>query len=300
MGNIVNSDFLAATYTAFKALYTKVFNEYIPEHERLCLQVPSDTKEGTYELPGSPPKMKQWKDERQPGGLVTANFSILNYNWEATLEVDRNDLEDDRLGLIRPQIEGLAISARRHPGKLIYELIRDGDSTKCWDNQYFFDTDHVFGASGTQSNKLTGTGTTISQLEADWSTVYEYFRTLKDDQGEPLGLAPDLVMCHPSLEKSFKKLFNALIISNTTNILVNDADCICNPYLTDKNDWYAFVTKSPLKPFVHQVRQQPEFVDLAKPDSPEAFMRRKFLYGVAARYNAGYGLWQLAAKVTNT
>jgi len=44
-----------------------------------------------------------------------------------------------------------------------------------------------------------------------------------------------------------------------------------------------------------QERTAVEFSALDDPsESSEAFMRDRLFYGVRARYNAGYGLWQLA------
>jgi phage major head subunit gpT-like protein len=52
--------------------------------------------------------------------------------------------------------------------------------------------------------------------------------------------------------------------------------------------------RRPIKPIILQIRKQPQFVAMDKPDDEQAFMRKKFRYGVDDRKNVGFGLWQLA------
>ncbi len=52
-------------------------------------------------------------------------------------------------------------------------------------------------------------------------------------------------------------------------------------------------TKGVVKPVILQSRTPIEFAAL-EADSESGFMRDEYVYGVRARYNAGYGLWQMA------
>lgn len=82
---------------------------------------------------------------------------------------------------------------------------------------------------------------------------------------------------------------------NALNPLRGRLEVIVSPYLTDANNWFIVSTKSALKPFILQERTAVEFEALdAQSGSESAFMRDRFYYGVRSRYNAGYGLWQLA------
>ena len=58
--------------------------------------------------------------------------------------------------------------------------------------------------------------------------------------------------------------------------------------------WYLFDVSRAVKPVIFQKRKDYQFVPLTQPDSPDVFKRNEFIYGVDARVNAGYGLWQLA------
>lgn len=49
-----------------------------------------------------------------------------------------------------------------------------------------------------------------------------------------------------------------------------------------------------VKPMIHQVRKPYTFVSMDKEDDENVFNRKEFIYGVDARSNVGFGLWQLA------
>lgn len=57
--------------------------------------------------------------------------------------------------------------------------------------------------------------------------------------------------------------------------------------------WYLFDTTRVVKPFIFQKRKDYNFVPLNQDNAPNVFMRNEFVYGVDARVNVGYGLWQL-------
>lgn len=57
--------------------------------------------------------------------------------------------------------------------------------------------------------------------------------------------------------------------------------------------WYLVDTTRPVKPLIFQKRQDYTFVSKDKIDDDNVFENKEFVYGVDARANAGYGLWQL-------
>ena len=59
--------------------------------------------------------------------------------------------------------------------------------------------------------------------------------------------------------------------------------------------WYLMdLSRSFMKPLVMQKRQDLEFVALMNPDDPNVFYKKEFDFGVDARYNVGFGFYQLA------
>lgn len=58
--------------------------------------------------------------------------------------------------------------------------------------------------------------------------------------------------------------------------------------------WYLIDSSRALKPMIWQVRSNYEFQRVTQDTDTQVFMTDDHLYGVRARVNAGFGLWQLA------
>ncbi len=62
--------------------------------------------------------------------------------------------------------------------------------------------------------------------------------------------------------------------------------------------WYLLDTSRPVKPFIFQERLKAEFQALTRPEDPDVFWKDQYAYGVRARHNVGFGLWQMAQMST--
>jgi phage major head subunit gpT-like protein len=62
----------------------------------------------------------------------------------------------------------------------------------------------------------------------------------------------------------------------------------------DGPTWYLLDTSRQVRPLVWQVRQDYEFERPSNTYGEHIFTKNEYLFGVRARVNAGYGLWQLA------
>lgn len=60
--------------------------------------------------------------------------------------------------------------------------------------------------------------------------------------------------------------------------------------------WYLFDTSRALKPLIWQLRVPPRLTRLDREEDENVFFRDEYVYGVRARGNAGFGLWQLAYR----
>lgn len=58
--------------------------------------------------------------------------------------------------------------------------------------------------------------------------------------------------------------------------------------------WYLLDTSRALKPVLFQEREKPQLQRQDQDTSAPVFSRDEFLYGMRARHNVGFGLWQLA------
>ncbi len=277
-------------------------------YQDLATRIVSTTDTENYRWLGTVPLMREWGTGRLARGLRSESYSVSNLKYEATLEIDRDEVSDDQTGQIRPRIGELAMRAATHKDYLIADLLANGATTgyNSYDGVTFFNDSHSSGASGSQSNCLS-----VNIAVADTPTVDEYkssvkqaiARTLtfKDDQGAPMVLQVSGLACvvPPTMYFTALEAINATLVASTSNVLQGVARVISLPWLTDATKWYLLKTDGVVRPFIFQDREPVEFGSLAD-SSDEAFRREKFLYGVRARYCMAYGYWQHAVQVQFT
>lgn len=262
--------------------------------------VSTSNKEG-YGWLGQSPSLTEWTDERKLKALGEFEYEIPNKDYEATLSVDRNAIDDDQLGNVKVRIDDLARKARIHPRKLFIEALEAGDTEICYDGQPFFSASHEEGESGVQSNLQTGTGTTLALLKADIDKAEAELLSFKDDTGEPWneGEVKIGIVCHPKLKRMFEELNTLGQINNSDNGMKGRISQITySSRLSDENDYYLADISEGMKPVIMQKRQDPVFRAL-EGESDGGFMRKQYLYGIDYRVGFGYGLWQKMIKITN-
>ena len=139
---IVNSATLNAIRTGFRKNFEdgKVKGE--PMYAAVATVVPSTTKSNTYGWLGQWPGFREWIGDRVLKSIKEHSYEITNKDYESTVAVDRNDIEDDTLGVYAPMMNELGYAASVFPDELVFPLLKAGFTTTCYDGQYYFDTDH--------------------------------------------------------------------------------------------------------------------------------------------------------------
>jgi len=279
-----------------KGLLTNFFEGYnsVETHwQEVATKVPSTARSENYAWIGSIPRLRKMRGERIPKKLLEHTYTLTNEEYEASIEVKHADIKDDQTGQYGLQAKSIGESAKVFPDELIFETLLPGGFTSlCYDGQYFFDTDHPIGETGsTQSNKIT------SALDAtSFQTARTMLRKMKDDFGRPtMNRNMDLLIVVPAdLEATAETIFEALVNSNgATNTLKGKARILVADWLAGTNNWYLLNVAGIIKPFVLQEREFIPFEALEE-GSESNFMRKKNYYGTYWRGNAGYGLYQKA------
>lgn len=209
----------------FKGFNTSfnTFHEATESHwQKVAMDLKSTGSEEVYGWLQAMPQMREWLGERVVNGLSTSDYVIKNRKFVATIRVPREHIEDDKLGVYAPQLRMMAYNAASHPDELVFELLRNGFTQSCNDNQFFFDTDHPV---------------------VDRDGVVQGVSNMQAGSGVP---------------------------------------------------WFLLDTSRPIKPLVFQERIPYTPQQMAEDTDSHVFMRDEYLYGMRARVNAGFGLWQLA------
>jgi phage major head subunit gpT-like protein len=253
--------------------------------------------------------MREWGTGRLAKGLRTESYSVENLKYEATIEVDRDELADDQTGQIRIRIGELAQRAAVHKDYLLAQLLINGGAAgyHSYDGTTFFSHNHVSGASGAQDNDLVfdvssgDNRPTTQEFRDALRQAIGQILTFKDDQGEPAAIGTGGLMClvPPTMLYTAMEAVNATVINLSSNVLQGAASVVAMPWLTSPSVCYLVKTDGVLRPFIFQDREPIEFGALTE-SSEEGFKREKLLFGVRARYRMTYGYWQYAVRTVFT
>lgn len=303
---IVSTDVLQAILTNFRAIYEQTFAAAMQQtfYPRFAMEVPSTSLIESYNWFGSVPEPREWTDERQAGGLYPYNQSVKNLHYEDTVDVDRDYIEDDRLGMVRPRVQQLGMAYPIFVEKNLVQALVNGavSGNNSYDGVTFYNASHVIGKAAAQTNLYAYTGATLATVQADFAGAKAQMRNFQDDQARQMSLSPDFVLCAPAQEQVFTQMLNASFIpagsiaAPMANTFVGQADLGVSPYVTAAT-WHLLCTRMPIKPLIFQVRKQPEFVSLDRIDDYAAFHFKKYFYGIDFRCAFAYGEWFTAIKV---
>lgn len=278
-------------------------------YQRIASIEPSNGADENYGMLGSMPVVREYVGERVIHQLRASEYVLKNKEWEVSLGIKKTDISDDRLSLYDSPLRMLAQRAVRHQDKLAFEALQNGESTACFDGQFFFDTDHSWGDSGAQSNDLTKTVSSTSAVtEAEFLDSYEAARSqmfsITDDRGEPIhddvitGIdsgASFIALVPRQLEVVAKKAFNKnLTGGGDSNVVLDRPEVVMSTYLTSSVKWYLIRTDVPLLPLVFQAREP---LDIGS-EGEDSMKAKTIDYMTYARYNVGYGAWWNAMLTT--
>lgn len=276
----------------------------------VAMRMSSDQDAETYAWLGSSPTMREFIEGRSPQELSENSFVVTNKDYESSLELRSKDMRRDKLGMIEVRVGQLGDRAMDHPAKLLSTLILNGESSACYDGQYFFDTDHLEDKSGTQSNDIGASASSATDPTADEMSdaimkAIQQMYTFKDDQGEPMNQEASsfTVMVPPPFMKAAMKAVTALLgtagVSATIPALKEyfDIKVVVNPRLTWTTKFVVFRTDSQAKPFLIQEENVPDVIALGEGSEYEQ-LNKKQLFGVDWTGNVAYAYWQHAVLVT--
>jgi phage major head subunit gpT-like protein len=300
--------------------------------DQVSMLFTSDQESETYNWLGMSPRMREWIGGRQAEGFRENTLTIRNKLYEATLKVLVDDLRRDKTGQLLVRIREMADATQDHWAKLLSTLLTNGESTTCYDGEFFFDTDHSEGSSGTQSNDLAVTLSGLpvvpgpdkgdshepSPDQMMYAILYGIRQMFgfKDDKGEPMNanarrfvcMVPTLLwpaaiaaVALPNLSQGVSNVIPALSSSQGISIdVVHNArlDSVWGLTGSPEQGQFAIIrADGNVKPFIRQSEQDVMMAVIGE-GSEHAILNREHLYTVDALRNVGYGLWQHATLVT--
>ena len=293
---LVNAQNLTAVFINLKTIFNKAFEAAPSQWQETTMLVPSGSSQNDYAWLSRFPRMRKWLGDKVIKSLAAFKYTIVNDDWETTVEVDRNDIEDDQIGIYAPMAQGAGFSSKQLPDEIDADLKNGAFAGTCYDGQYFYDTDHpVAGASVSNKGTAALSAATTAAAAASYGAARTAIMSITDDEGRPLALIPDVLEVPPALEATARLICESdKLTDQSPNPYKGTARVLVNPRLTSATAWFLHVTNRPLKPFVFQQRKAPVFVSQTDMNADNVFMRKNYRFGAEARCAGGYGLWQMS------
>jgi len=158
-------------FTGLKTSFNEGFKGVETDWSKLAFTVPSQTSGEDYAWMGDIPDLREWIGSRVIKRVSESTYQIRNKDWEGTLGVPRNKIDDDSHGVYGPLASGLGKRAAQHPGKLVTGLVASGFDTICYDGQSYFDEEHPV------IDPETGEAYSVSNMQAGDNDPWFLFDT---------------------------------------------------------------------------------------------------------------------------
>ena len=160
---IISQASLDALRVGFNTAFKTGLGMAPPMKDLVAMTIKSTTASNAYGWLNQLPGMREWIGARVIQNLSESSYTIVNKGFEETVGVDKYDILDDNLGQYAMLMQRLGEAAGALPEQLVWDLLKNGFATNCFDGQFFFDTDHPIkdkdGNDTTYANTDNGAGT---------------------------------------------------------------------------------------------------------------------------------------------
>ena len=279
----------------FQGFNTNFLNglEKVPASwQKFCSVIPSGTASNVYPFLEQFGGMREWIGERVTKDIASRKMEVLNRDFEETVAVPGNDIEDDQYGIYSTLIAQMGCHAARLWHDLAVEALV---SNPLWaDDLNFFSSERLYGEN-TICN-LSSDTLSASTYAAARMTMMNY----KGHTNRNLGIIPNLLIVGPKNEETaFGILKDRLHVQAVNEGSVSGIAATDNPWngsaellvLAElsgeyEDNWYLAATDGVLKPVFVQQRKMPSLVRLDSEVDENVFRRKEYIYGTDARGEA--------------
>lgn len=278
-------------------------------YDKISTEIPVNARTGIYGWIAQQVKARKWIGPRIAQNLAERAYSLVNEEYELTIELNRLDVKYDNLGMFAGQaLPQLAFAMKKHPDVLLNAFIQ-ANTALTYDGLSLFNAAHLtFNGAGTYSNDFTTAPLTSDNFNAAWAAMTAY----TGEDGLPLGVVPNLLVCGPLLKKTALSILNTTLIASNVpgvtvgsttpvagvdNVLKGWADVLVIDELPG-SVWYLLDVSKPIKPFIRQVGEQPIFQSRDDLNDPKVFDQNVFTYGSSVSDAVGASLPFLISRNT--
>jgi len=266
----------------------------------IVTEIPSNTKTTIHGFIEAAIKLRKWDGPRVSQNLKAKYHEIPNVSYEGTLELDRDDIEDDNLGLFQSAIvPQFGVAVAKHLDRRLAKLMQD-NTELAFDGLPLFDNTHLCGANA--YDNLAASPFSADNLDLAYQAMTGYV----DEKGDSLEVRPNLLFHAPQLKRKVMQVLSAGTIAQAVtnvagaeNVAAATPENVMQGWMTPvevpewgntPKMWVLADTTKGIAPFVRQMRRAYEFNSLTSPQDPNVFFQKKFYYGTDGREGLGITL----------
>ncbi len=280
-----NMDFL---FKSFNMNFASGIERVPDSWQKFCGTIQSGTAANVYPFLEQFGGMREWIGERQLKNVSTRKIEVVNRDFEDTVIIPRNDIEDDQYGIYSTLIAQMGYNAGKIWQDLAVEALMSNPS---WiDDTAFFSSGRVYGDSPIANNS-----TAVLSAES-YAAARRSMMEYRGHNGRNLGIVPDLLIVGPKNEAAAFAILKDRLqlrelsagVGATDNPWNGSAELLVLPELSgDAEDlWFLAAANGILKPLFVQQRKQPSLVCLDGENDENVFCRKEYVYGADARGEA--------------
>jgi len=278
-------------FRAYNAAFTKAqleasgrVGERDVTFEELAYAIKSNARLDQHAWMMQLPGMREWIGDRLVNEMEFDAINVVNKDFESTVTVKINDIEDDQYGLYTPMIRAMGAAAAKLWMELcIQALVKNGN----WaDGKPFFAANRKLSTG--QTSVITN-GTKAAFSESAVKDAIVKMRTFMLSANRPAQVSPLYILVGPALEDAAAALFEREFTTDGTGTVSNTSKGRLKVRVSDllagehENKWFVLGEKNGLKAVSVQQRKLPALVAKDKPGDNNVFWQNKAVYGTHAR-----------------
>jgi phage major head subunit gpT-like protein len=129
-----------ALFVTYKGVFQGAMAAFVGRWDKIATKVTSTSSVNVYGWLGQSASFRNWVGPRTINAIATFGYTIPNVTKEVTVEIKREDVEDDNVGIYMPLVTDLGQEAVRDIDELVYGALKVNGL--CFDGKTYFAADH--------------------------------------------------------------------------------------------------------------------------------------------------------------
>lgn len=201
----------------------------------------------------------EWNGARQFKDIASQQFEVKNKDYEMSIKMPKNQLEDDQIGMYVDIVPQMVQGWFKKQQALIMDVLIN--------NPVAYDGTALFSDARTYGSNTIDNSVTTALDATTFNNAYVAMQSYKDHAGEPLAVMPDTLLVGPKLAKIASDLIGNLYIGDgeTSATQIQNyynslgVRLVVSPYLIGDYDdyWFLADTTDLVKGVLLQIREVP-------------------------------------------